>query len=308
MELIQHTHNNTALRPNVATIGFFDGVHCGHQFLIHQVVQLAQENGLASSVITFSQHPRRVMQQSYQPKLLTTLQEKCELLSKQALDYTVLLDFSMEMSRMTAREFMDVILKQQLGVRMLVIGYDHRFGHNRAEGFEDYVRYGQELGIQVVQSKAWQIGNINISSSVIRNLIQLGDVKQATDCLGCPYLLKGRIVAGHQVGRKMGFPTANIQVNNPFKIIPANGVYAVWATVDSQRYKGMLNIGNRPTVDNDPKNSIECYLLDFDGNIYNHEIEVEFVDYLRAEKRFDSLESLTHQLQQDAAYVATLLE
>lgn len=307
MELI-HDLQHAQLQPNVATIGFFDGVHLGHQFLIQQVIQQAKIHGFASSVITFTEHPRRVMQQSYQPQLLTTLEEKCELLNQLPLDYTVLLPFTIDMSHMTAREFMLQILKQQLNVQVLVIGYDHRFGHNRAEGFEDYVRYGQEMGIEVIQSTSFDLADHHVSSSVIRTLIQKGEVQEAAQCLGKPYQLEGLIVDGHKMGRKLGFPTANIQVNNPFKLVPERGVYAVWAFVDGQRYKGMLNIGKRPTVNNGQETSIEVYLLHFSGDIYHHDMRVEFVQRLRDERRFESMEELIHQLQSDAHSVDVMLE
>lgn len=306
MELIQHIENRQ-LKPSVATIGFFDGVHRGHQFLIQQIRQLADEEGLQAMAITFAEHPRRVMQQDYQPQLLSTLDEKCSLLSQLPLDYAVLLHFTLEMSHLTAREFMKQVLLDQLNVRVLVIGYDHRFGHNRAEGFEDYVRYGQEMGMKVVQSQAFSIDGIKISSSVARSLIQEGEMEMVKQCLGTPYHLKGTVVAGHKVGRQLGFPTANIQVDDVFKLIPAVGVYAVWVTLDRVRYKGMLNIGNRPTVHNGTDRSIEVYVLDFSENVYGHPIEVEFVTRLRDEKRFSSMEELINQLTRDAASVQILL-
>lgn len=306
MELIDKIEH-VNLRPSVATIGFFDGVHKGHQFLIQQIKDLAESKGLASMAITFAEHPRRVMQKEYQPQLLSTLEEKCSLLSQQSIDYTVLLHFTVEMSHLTAREFMKQVLLEQLNVRMLVIGYDHRFGHNRAEGFDDYVRYGQEIGIQVVLAQSYSMDGVCVSSSVIRSLVSEGEMQQAARCQGRPYHLKGEIVDGHKVGRQLGFPTANILVDDPCKLLPANGVYAVWVMLDGSRYKGMLNIGNRPTVDNGSEKSVEVFILHFSADVYHHQIEVEFVSRLRDEKRFRSVEELTNQLKKDAQTVETIL-
>lgn len=306
MELIDNLKYGK-LKPNVATIGFFDGVHKGHQFLIQQIKKLADERGLASMAITFAEHPRRVMQKEYQPQLLSTLEEKCALLSRQPLDYTALLHFTLEMSCMTAKEFMQQVLLEELNVRVLVIGYDHRFGHNRAEGFDDYVRYGQEIGIEVVLAKSYSMDGVFVSSSVIRSLVQEGEMQHAAHCLGSPYHLKGEIVDGHKVGRQIGFPTANIQVDDPFKLLPANGVYAVWVLLDGVRHKGMLNIGNRPTVDNGSEKSVEVFILHFSADVYHHQIEVEFISRLRDEKRFRSVEELTNQLKRDAQTVETIL-
>lgn len=307
MELIEHIEN-TKPKPSVATIGFFDGVHKGHQYLIKQIRRMADDEQLQAMAITFAEHPRRVMQQDYQPQLLSSLEEKCTLLSQLPLDYTVILHFTIEMSHMTAREFMQQVLHDQLNVKVLVIGYDHRFGHNRAEGFDDYVRYGEEIGIKVVQAQAFNIDGTSISSSVIRSLIQEGEMKLVTQCLGSYYHLKGVVVQGHKVGRQLGFPTANIKADEPFKLIPASGVYAVWVNLDGCRYKGMLNIGRRPTVDNGDDRSIEVYVLDFSEDVYQHPIEVEFVERLRDEKRFKSVEELSAQLKKDAESVKTILK
>ncbi len=288
-------------KPCVATIGFFDGVHRGHRFLIDQVKNLATERGLASTLITFAEHPRKVMRADFQPTLLTTPAEKESLLRSTGVDRCEVLHFTPELSCLSACEFMSQVLKQQLHVQILVIGYDHRFGHNRSEGFDEYCSYGRELGIEVMKAEACTLdGLLDISSSVIRAFLHEGEVEAATRCLGYPYFLEGRVVDGYKVGRTLGFPTANLCVEHPDKLVPAQGVYAVKVTVEGKSYKGMLNIGNRPTLDNGGRQSIEVHILNFSSDIYRQTVRVELVKRLRGECKFASLEALTAQLALDA--------
>ena len=249
--------------PCVATIGFFDGVHMGHRFLIEQVRELAAARGLRSALITFPIHPRKVMNADYRPELLTTSEEKLALLEEMGVDYCFMLDFTREVSHLTAHEFMSDILRDRYRVQTLVIGYDHRFGHNRSEGFEDYCRYGSEMGIEVSRARACVCDDLHISSSVIRKMLHQGEVDRAARCLGYDYFLDGTVVSGYQVGRKIGFPTANLSVDDPDKLVPADGVYAVHVTFDGHTYNGMLNIGTRPTIGNGPERSIEVNILHF---------------------------------------------
>ena len=297
MNIIRDTHPQ-ALTPSVATIGFFDGVHLGHRHLINQVKMAASLNGWCSSIITFPVHPRQVIQSDYQPSLLSSPEEKIELLASTEIDNCILLPFTRELSQLTAWEFMQ-LLYEQYQVRMLVIGYDHRFGHNRAETFEDYCRYGRELGIHIMQATAYTQEQDKVSSSAIRRALLSGEVSTATKYLGYPYFLQGTIVSGYQVGRKIGFPTANLQVDFSNKLIPSIGVYAVYVYVNGQKYKGMLNIGHRPTLNNGTDLSIEVHILDFEGDIYHQPMRIEFVDFLRAEAKFQSTEELALQIQKD---------
>lgn len=199
------------LLPSVATIGFFDGVHRGHRFLIEQVCKAAAARGLASSVITFPVHPRKVMQPGFHPELLTTCDEKVALLADTGVDYCVMLDFTLDLARLSAKQFM-AALKQDYQVQALVIGYDHRFGHNRSEGFDDYVRYGRELGMEVILAQAYSTDAMTVSSSAVRRLLLEGNVSEAANCLGYHFFLNGTVVNGYHVGRKIGFPTANLCV------------------------------------------------------------------------------------------------
>ena len=306
MNIIRDTHPQ-ALTPSVATIGFFDGVHLGHRHLINQVKMAASLNGWCSSIITFPVHPRQVIQSDYQPSLLSSPEEKIELLASTGIDNCILLPFTRELSQLTAWEFMQ-LLYDQYKVRMLVIGYDHRFGHNRAETFEDYCRYGRELGIHIMQATAYTQEQDKVSSSVIRRALLSGEVSTATKYLGYPYFMQGTIVSGYQVGRKIGFPTANLQVDFQNKLIPAIGVYAVRVSVNGQSYRGMLNIGHRPTLNNGTDLSIEVHILDFEGDIYHQPMRIEFVDFLRPEAKFNSVDELTLQIQKDKEAAIKILE
>ena len=297
MNIIRDTHPQ-ALAPSVATIGFFDGVHLGHRHLINQVKMAASLNGWCSSIITFPVHPRQVIQSNYQPSLLSSPEEKVELLGTTGIDNCILLPFTRELSQLTAREFMQ-LLYDNYKVRMLVIGYDHRFGHNRAETFEDYCRYGRELGIHIMQATAYTQEQDKVSSSAIRRALLSSEISTATKYLGYNYFMQGTIVSGYQVGRKIGFPTANLQVDFCNKLIPAIGVYAVRVSVNGQNYKGMLNIGHRPTINNGTDLSIEVHILDFEGDIYNQPMRIEFVDFLRPEAKFQSVDELVLQIQKD---------
>lgn len=283
----------------VATIGFFDGVHLGHRFLIGELKQLADAQGLPAAVITFPEHPRAVLHSDYQPKLLNSFEEKLEHLRATGIDYCIVLEFTLGLSQLTAQEFIASVLSEQLHIATLLIGYDHRFGHNREDGFEQYVSYGKECGIEVVKASRYSEGAAAVSSSEIRRLLSECKVEEAAHLLTYPYRLKGRIVSGHQVGRTLGFPTANIAVDEPFKIIPGIGVYAVWVYLATQRYKGMLYIGDRPTLNNGNNIALEVNILDFAGDIYNNEISVAFIHYVRGDIRFDSLDELAEQLGHD---------
>ena len=297
MNIIRDTHLQ-ALTPSVATIGFFDGVHLGHRHLINQVKMAASLNGWCSSIITFPVHPRQVIQSDYQPSLLSSPEEKIELLASTGIDNCILLPFTRELSMLTAWEFMQ-LLYDKYKVRMLVIGYDHRFGHNRAETFEDYCRYGRDLGIHIMQATAYTQEQDKVSSSAIRRALLSGDVMNAQKYLGYNYFLEGTIVSGYQVGRKIGFPTANLRVDFPNKLIPSIGVYSVYVSVNGQQYKGMLNIGHRPTINNGTDLSIEVHILDFEGDIYNQQVRIEFIGFLRPEIKFDSIDELVLQIQKD---------
>lgn len=293
--------------PLVATIGFFDGVHVGHRFLIEQVKAEAASRSLPSAVITFPVHPRKVMQQDYQPALLCGYDEKIERLRSTGIDYCVSYDFTVGTSELSAKEFMQTVLKDQLLVDTLVIGYDHRFGHNRTDDFEDYKRYGDEIGISVVKANEWD-GGEHVSSSRIRRLLGEGDVNKAAQLLSYNYTISGKIVEGFKVGRTIGFPTANIQVWETYKVIPALGIYAVYVYVDGKKYEGMLYIGQRPTLQNGQHISIEVNLFDFDGDLYNKDLTAEFLEFVRPDEKFSDIETLRKQIQKDKDRVLEVIK
>ena len=310
-------------REAIATIGEFDGVHRGHQCLLSQVRHIADERGLRAMAITFGTSPRSVLGMTDAPRLSTT-EERTVLLRQMGMDGVELLDFTPQMAAMTAREFMQQVLKEQLHVAVLVIGYDHRFGRGRSEGFDDYVRYGRELGIEVVRGEACMEDGEPISSTRIRHLLAEGKVAGAALLLGHRYALQGKVVGGYREGRKMGFPTANICPLDANKLIPAVGVYAVWVNVvdnenchsegnfqlsisNFQFRKGMLNIGYRPTLNNGKERSIEVHILDFEGDLYGKDVTVEFVCQLRKEQTFANTEELTEQLKRDKEKVKEIL-
>ena len=299
----------------VATIGFFDGVHRGHRFLISQVCEQARAEGREAMVITFDRHPRQVLQDNYQPALLTTTDEKLQLLEETGIDTVAVLHFDRAMASLSARDFMEQVLIGRLNVRTLVTGYDNRFGRGRTENCNDYVRYGQELGIRVVQSEAFMLGGEHVSSSLVRSALLRGDVAHATRCLGRPYVLTGRVVSGHQEGRKLGFPTANVDVSASACLVPANGVYAVKVGImadgphaaSSATFEGMMNIGIRPTFSGH-RQTLEVYLFNFNGDIYGRELSVAFIRHIREEQRFDSADMLAAQLRRDEAEIKKLFE
>jgi len=291
----------------VATIGFFDGVHLGHRFLISQMQKVAAKRGLQSAVITFPQHPRAVLQTDYQPKLLNSFEEKLDHLASTGIDYCIVLDFTPELAQYSAQEFISTLLAKRLHVKTLLIGYDHRFGHDRTDGFEQYVTYGKACGIEVLNASAYKEKLAEVSSSEIRRSLLHCDIEKANHLLTYPYQLKGHIVRGHEIGRKLGFPTANIQVDEIFKIIPGIGVYAAWVDIEDKRYKGMLYIGDRPTLNNGDNITLEVHILDFSKDIYNKELTVSFIQYVRGDIKFDNVDRLIEQLKRDRISVSNIL-
>jgi len=306
------------LEPCVATVGFFDGVHRGHQYLVRQMKDLAASKGQQITVVTFAVHPRQVLDTSWQPQLLTTLREKELLLDGLGIDDMVVLEFDHAMSQLSAYEFMQ-LLSRRVGARVLFTGYDNRFGRRSNEGFDDYVRYGNELGMQVVKGEPFLLEGLGVSSSMIRAFLSDGEVEMAARCLGRPYMLSGRVVAGRQVGRQLGFPTANMECPpDAQKLIPAPGVYGVKVKLHGrpELLSGMMNIGVRPTfhADNEMpsggavaqqgseniKQTIETHIFDYDGNLYDQRIGVAFMFRQRSEQKFSSQTKLMAQLRKDA--------
>lgn len=302
------THEQAAC---VATIGMFDGVHSGHRFVINHVCHEAHKRGLLSCIITFDRHPKQVTQAGDATGTgftgqLTTLDERLLLLSRTDVDICVVLPFTREMATLSARDFMQHVLKEQLCVNTLLTGYDNRFGHplpDRRETFEDYQRYGRELGIDVVSLCAAG----TVSSSIVRRLLAEGDVAAANEQLGYPYFLTGTVVNGRHIGTDLGFPTANLEIA-PDKLLPAPGVYAVRVRLEAsvEQKHGMMNIGHRPTF-NGQKTTLEVNIFRFEGDLYGQQMSISLIDRIRPEQRFDSPEALTEQLRKDAEIAEQLL-
>ncbi len=296
---------NTAF---AATVGFFDGVHSGHRFLIQQLKDEAALRGLKTMLITFGTHPRKVLNDSFQPRLLTSYEEKLKLLKASGVDRVEVLDFTPEMARMTAQEFITEILAGLLQVGLLLVGHDHRFGRNREDGFPQYLEYGRSAGMEVIQATRFSTPEQHhISSSAIRTYIDTGRIDEANAILGYPYAFTGRVVSGYQVGRKIGFPTANLVVEPPEKLIPGTGVYAVEVEWQGKKLPAMMNIGYRPTLDDSKQLSIEVHIIDFQEDLYHQKLRVHFLYKIRDEKKFESLDELIRQLQADKTVVLNQL-
>lgn len=301
MKVIDLARGDNTILPQqvVATLGFFDGVHIGHRHLIDQVKTEAARLGLPSAVITFPIHPRKVLNSDYQPKLLCGYQEKVDQLATTGVDYCFSLPFTKELSNLDASEFIHRVLKDKINVASLLIGYDHRFGHNREEGFEDYRTYGKSVGIDVMQATEFRIDDQDVSSSRVRRLLIAGDVVTANRLLTYNYTLSGKIVEGYQVGRTIGFPTANMKVWEKYKVVPLLGVYAVLVHFQNRILEGMLYIGKRPTLHNDPEISVEVNIFDFDDDLYNQSLTVEFIDFIRGDEKFDNVQELIDSIHRD---------
>ena len=311
MEIINDLTQAIDMPECAATIGVFDGVHAGHQFVIKQMMADAQQQGYKSMVITFDRLPQQLFVPDFQPQLLTSLDEKCQLIEGLGVDYLVVLPFTQEMACLTAREFMAQVLQQRLGVKVLRIGYDNRFGRGRSESFDDYVGFGRELGMVVRQATEKDIEGFGdaVSSSFIRRLMaDEGRVGDARRLLTRAYQLRGRVVSGEHIGTGLGYPTANIEPENSDKLLPLAGVYAVWVSIEGgQRMPAMMNIGCRPTF-NGQRQTLEVNILDFSGDLYGRTLTIGFVDRVRSEQRFASPEQLIAQLEADRAYVRNLFK
>jgi riboflavin kinase/FMN adenylyltransferase len=291
--------NLEGIKNAVVTIGTFDGIHLGHQEIISRIIELAKSVDGETALVTFWPHPRYVLSQNHNNlKLLTTFDEKAEILAQLGLDHIVRVNFTKEFSQWTSEEFIQRIIISALHTKRLVIGHDHRFGKDREGGFEHLKKHSGRYGFEVEEIPKQTIDDVGISSTKIRNAIDAGEVELAHDFLGRFYEINGVVVSGDKIGKTLGFATANIQVEEPYKLIPADGAYAVIIQLKEKQYKGMLNIGYRPTVDGKSK-KIEANIFDFSDEIYGEKVKVNFIRRLRDEIKFDSKEELSTQLKKD---------
>lgn len=298
---------NADRRPRAATIGFFDGVHTGHRHLLRRLCADAAERDLAPIAITFDVHPRRVLKADFRPALLQTTDEKLAALAESGLSGVAILHFTPEMAALTARDFMEALLLRRMEARYLLVGYDHHFGRP-VEGVEtDYEALGRETGLEVHLCDPVRLDGLTVSSSAIRRLLDNGDAGRAAYLLGRPHTLAGTVVKGRQIGRRLGFPTANLQPARPDQLVPAAGVYAAEAETQGKRYVAMVNIGRRPTLNNGTDTTIEAHLLDFDADLYGSKLRLHFVNRLRDERRFASTDALVEQIRIDRQAVQNAL-
>ncbi len=282
----------------VVTSGTFDGVHLGHQKILSRLGEIATNQNGETVVITFWPHPRLVLKPDTSLKLLNTFEEKAELLKAQGIQHLIRIPFTKEFSQFTSEEFIIKILVETIGTKKLVIGYDHHFGKNREGSFEQLKLNGPKYGFEVEEISRQDVDHIGVSSTKIRKALEEGDINTANQLLGNAYSLTGRVVSGDKLGRLLGFPTANIEVDTAFKLIPADGIYAVTVRYEHQTFKGMLYIGNRPTI-NGIKRNIEVNIFDFDKDIYGDSLTINFHSLIRQDKKFSDLEGLRGQLAAD---------
>lgn len=299
MKIYHSLDDFTPLPKAVVTSGTFDGVHIGHQTILARLREVASRSHGETVVITYWPHPRLVLNPDDKTlRLLNTFEEKAELLREQSIDHLIRIPFTREFSQLSSEEFITNILVKTIGTKKLVIGYDHKFGKNREGSFEALKINGPRYGFDVEEIAAQDIDNMVVSSTRIRQALDSGDIETANHFLGRPYSLSGRVVKGDKLGRLMGFPTANIQVDTQFKLIPSEGIYAVTVQHERQTYKGMLYIGYRPTVGGLHK-SIEVNIFDFDKDIYGETLTVQFHKLIRTDSKFKDLEALKQQLMRD---------
>lgn len=297
MKIKENFLRSDSATPLALSIGMFDGVHLGHQSIIHRLNTIAQSKNLESAILTFWPHPRKVFNPNDDLKLLNTIDEKKYLLQKNGLQHLFLKEFDEDFRNLTGEEFVRQILVEQLQVKHLILGYDHTFGKNRSGDFSLLKKMGPELGFEVEQVEAVNYKDLNISSTQIRNALVKGDILSANKMLGYHYSVSGEVIHGQKIGRTIGYPTANIQVD-PMKLLPKNGAYIVDVFVKEQHFKGMLSIGTNPTVEGKLK-TVEVYILDFKDDLYGKEISVNFRDFLHDEIKFESLEQLIIRLDED---------
>lgn len=285
-------------RKTILTLGTFDGVHIGHKKILEKLIQNTLDHKYESLVLTFFPHPRMILQERSEIKLLNTIPEKIDLLEKLGIQNLVIHPFDESFSRLTAEEFVSSVLVNQFKIHKIIIGYDHRFGRNRTANIDDLIEFGKKYDFEVEQISAQEIDDISVSSTKIRKALQEGNMSLANEYLGYDYFLTGKIVKGKQLGRTIGFPTANLEIEEDFKLIPLNGVYVVKSIIENRTVYGMMNIGFNPTVSGKDL-SIEINYLDFDADLYNQTIRVSILERIRGEEKFDSIELLKKQLEND---------
>lgn len=290
-----------ASSPAIVTIGTFDGVHIGHQKIINRLIDLGKQEELKSVILTFFPHPRMVLQKDSNIKLINTIDERSKILDRLGLDYLLIKKFTKDFSRLSAEEFVKQVLVDKLKAKKVIIGYDHRFGRNRNADINDLMKYGEEFGFEVEEISAQDINDVAVSSTKIRTALSEGNIQKANRYLGYPFMLTGTIVKGKGIGKQLDYPTANIHIEEDYKLIPKQGSYVVKSTIDDAIVFGMMNIGMNPTVSGDSE-SIEVHFFNFEQSIYGDKIQIDVLERIRDEQKFESIEDLKHQLEKDKVF------
>tara|TARA_Y100000766_G_scaffold44551_1_gene34670 strand:- start:1793 stop:2719 length:927 start_codon:yes stop_codon:yes gene_type:complete len=306
MRIFDNLKSYSSEKESILTIGTFDGVHIGHNKILKRLIQDSKKNNLSSLVMTFFPHPRMILNKSHDIKMIDTISEKINLLEKTGLDNLIIHPFDNNFSKIRAKEFVEEILVKKLKIKEIIIGYDHKFGKDREASVEDLKKFGKDYMFTVKEIPAQEIDSIAISSTKIRNAILNGEIEKCNKFLGRNFILTGKVVYGDGLGKKIDFPTANIEIKETYKIIPKNGVYLVKTKINSNTYFGMMNIGIRPTVGGTNK-SLEIHFFNFKDNIYGKNVSIEIIKKIRDEEKFSSIDQLKIQLKKDEQFCLKLI-
>ena len=306
MRIFDNLKSYSSKKESILTIGTFDGVHIGHNKILKRLIQDSKKNNLSSLVMTFFPHPRMILNKSHDIKMIDTIDEKINLLEKTGLDNLIIHPFDNNFSKIRAKEFVEEILVKKLKIKEIIIGYDHKFGKDREASVEDLKKFGKDYMFTVKEIPAQEIDSIAISSTKIRNAILNGEIEKCNKFLGRNFILTGKVVYGDGLGKKIDFPTANIEIKETYKIIPKNGVYLVKTKINSNTYFGMMNIGIRPTVGG-PNKSLEIHFFNFKDNIYGKNVSIEIIKKIRDEEKFSSIDQLKIQLKKDEQFCLKLI-
>lgn len=293
--------------PTVVTIGTFDGVHLGHRKIIQRLIDSAKKQSLQTALLTFYPHPRMVLQQSDDLKLINTIDERKHILKETGLEHLIIHPFTLEFSRLTARAYVEDILVKGLNAKKIVIGYDHHFGRNRTADINDLKAFGEEFNFEVDEISKQDIEDVAVSSTKIRKSLENGNLEKANEFLSKPFFISGEIVKGKRLGRQMGYPTANLKISDSYKLIPREGVYVVASEIDGHRHYGMMNIGTNPTVGGQDQ-SIETYFFDLDKNLYGMHLQIQLLKRIRSEMKFENLDALIKAMKADEAFAQDFIK
>lgn len=293
-------------KKTIVTLGTFDGMHIGHQAILNKLKLQKKIYGYETLVLTFFPHPRMVLKTDHKISLLNTIDERVNLIDQFGIDHLVVQEFTQDFANLSAEEFVKTVLVDQFNIGKIIIGYDHRFGKNRSADIHDLIEFGKKYHFDVEQISAEELNDVSVSSTKIRNALNVGNVALAKTYLGYPYMVSGKVVSGKQLGRTIGYPTANIQVAEDYKLIPAIGVYVVGVTVKGKDFYGMLSVGTNPTVGGTEK-TVEVYIFDFNDTIYDEEITVRFLTKIRDEEHFGSIDLLIEALKNDEVFSRNFL-